>query len=908
MSTDLSCFWRNTAFSVALLFASVFGLTGQTYSVLVDFNGADGATPSATLVQGTDGNFYGTTLYGGNPTYCSFSFGCGSVFKATAAGTVTLLYAFCSQAGCPDGDLPNGALVQGTDGNLYGTTSAGGARGGGTVFKISPSGSLTTIYSFCSQTNCTDGFSPNGGLVQGSDGNFYGTTFAGGFEYYECGSTEGSCGTVFKISPSGALTTLYSFCYEQNCLNGDLPAAGLVLGSDGNFYGTAAYGGASGAGTVFKITPSGALTAIYNFCSLANCADGQEPLAPLTQGADGNLYGTTYYGGRPCNSHGCGTAFKITPAGALSTLYDFCSKSGCADGLQPLSSLFQGMDGNFYGTTYYGGLGTGYGTAFRITPAGALNGLHSFCSLQDCADGEYPTAGVIQATNGNFYGTASFGGTDSTSGLAGDGVVFEVEFCPTGPGSCAVTTVTSSATPSTYGSPVTLTALVQRFSGTGTPTGSVEFTDNGNFLATVNLSNGSAAFTTSALTAGTHSIVAAYSGDANFNPNSGTLQQVVNQVATTTTVSSSANPAVYFQALTFSAQVTPASGSGVPTGSVTFLNGSTTLGSAALSGGSATLKLSAPLAPGGYSITASYSGDANCLPGTSATLSQVVQQASTTLALKSSANPASVNQDVSFTATITPQVGGNPTGTVTFYDNGPAMGPPVAVSGGEAVITASFAAPGSYSITAVYSGNSDFAGSTAPGLNQTVRKYATASAVSSNLNPSTYGQSIKLTVKVSSSGPTPTGTVTFEDGGTKIATAALSGGTASLTTSKLPAGTNSITALYGGDADSLSSTSPVLSQVVDQAATTTIVGSSPNPSTAGETVTFTASVSSAYAVATGTVTFAVGSATLGTATLSGGIASLSTAKLPAGAEKVTASYGGSDDFVGSSGSVKQVVQ
>ncbi len=352
---------------------------------VLNFDGANGAFPQFTsLIQGTNGNLYGTAYGGG-------TFDQGNVFQLTPAGTLTTLYTFCSQTNCTDGAEPFAGLVQATNGNFYGTTSVGGAIGAGTVFEITSAGQLTTLYSFCSQAGCADGNYSQAPLVQASNGNLYGTTAAGG---------AGGVGTVFDITPAGQLTTLYSFCSQTSCTDGAYPYAGLVQATNGNLYGTTLEGGANGAGTVFEITPAGQLTTVYSFCSQSGCTDGLEPYAGLIQGANGNLYGTTFLGG----TNGLGTVFEITPAGQLTTLYSFCSQPGCTDGAEPTAGLVQ-ASGNFYGTTEVLGP-NGWGTVFEITPAGQLTTLYGF----GLTDGAYPEGGLVLANNGNLYGMTDFGG------------------------------------------------------------------------------------------------------------------------------------------------------------------------------------------------------------------------------------------------------------------------------------------------------------------------------------------------------------------------------------------------------------------------------------------------------------------------------------------------------------------
>jgi uncharacterized repeat protein (TIGR03803 family) len=374
---------RASIMLAALCLCASGSLPAQTFTTLYLFGG--GGNPDAGLVQGTDGNLYGVTAGGPGK-------GDGMIFKITPSGTFTTLHSGGGEYG--------GALIQGTDGNFYGTVlqDQGGTFSSGTVFKITPSGTLTTLYNFGQLP--TSGRLPNGGLVQASDGNFYGTTLQGG--------TNGH-GTLFKITPSGTLTTLYNFCSQSGCADGQFPGA-LVQGTDGNLYGTTGAGGAAacsgGCGTIFKITTTGTLTTLHSF----DLTDGVDPDGGLIQGTDGNFYGTTYAGGANNNSNcrvgTCGTVFKITPAGTLATLHSF----DYTDGANPIAGLIQATDGNFYGTTGGGGnctnFGGGCGTVFKITATGTLTTLHSF----DKTDGAFPTGRLVQDTNGTFYGTTFQGG------------------------------------------------------------------------------------------------------------------------------------------------------------------------------------------------------------------------------------------------------------------------------------------------------------------------------------------------------------------------------------------------------------------------------------------------------------------------------------------------------------------
>lgn len=341
---------------------------------------ADGLYPRAGLIQATDGNFYGTTVSGGTHSNKACHQRCGTIFEITPGGTLTTLHSFDNA----DGSAPYAGLIQGADGNFYGTTSAGGAHGHGTVFELTLTGTLTTLHSF----DGTDGSAPYATLIQGTDGNFYGTTTGGGAQGY---------GTVFEITQSGTLITLHSF----DITDGLYPWSALIQATDGTFYGTTLEGGANGDGTIFKIPFGGALTTLHSF----DGTDGANPIAGLIQ-ADGEFYGTTS-GVDPKGGPLPSTIFKITPGGTLTTLQTLDSK----DGKFSEAALVLGGNADLYGTAALGG-SKNSGTVFRLTPGDVITRIYSF----DGADGRGPEAALMQATDGTFYGTTYEGGTESLLG------------------------------------------------------------------------------------------------------------------------------------------------------------------------------------------------------------------------------------------------------------------------------------------------------------------------------------------------------------------------------------------------------------------------------------------------------------------------------------------------------------
>jgi uncharacterized repeat protein (TIGR03803 family) len=434
MSTDSRCFhlalfrtllrWMA---SCLVVFACALPAAAQTVteSVIYSFTGgADSRKPNGPPIQGGDGNLYGTTQ--GENTIGNFT-DFGSVWKMSTSGALTTLYHFTNDS---DGLTPAAPLYEGGDGNFYGTTSGGGGGGSGgsgladagTVFQISPAGGIpTNLYTFPIPSevilaNAPVGVAPETGLIEGTNGLYYGTTSTGGANSDGFGE---AAGTLFTVSPTSALTVLSLYPV------GSSGGSSSVQGSDGNFYGVLTNGGA-GFGSVYKVTSSGNLTLLYNF---QGAGDGGNPLGPLVEGADGNFYGVTLLGSLPAAGFadvGNGTIFKITPAGVLTTLYVFNSNGGssAAEGEFPNAGLFLGGDGNFYGTVIGGGANNG-GGIFQITPGGKYTLLYSFTSTD-----AIPLTGVgsvVQGSDGNFYGAGQVGGAD------GFGGIFKLSIAPAPP-------------------------------------------------------------------------------------------------------------------------------------------------------------------------------------------------------------------------------------------------------------------------------------------------------------------------------------------------------------------------------------------------------------------------------------------------------------------------------------------
>lgn len=381
----------------------------QTLNYFADLSAGNGWEPYASVVQGTDGNFYsaGTDgIFGGG----------GNMFRMTPTGEISSVYKFCSQPDCADGGSMLSAPVVGTDGNLYGVAAGGGGSGatgtaGGTVFRMAVDGQYAVIYKFCSMSDCADGAWPNG-IILGSDGNFYGTTVYGGVG-------DGGPGVIFKVTPDGTYTRLHAFCAEANCADGEKPFFPPVEGNDGNFYGVA--GNAGGGGVLYKVTSSGEYSVLHTFCdsTKGDCPDGSEPYA-IVKDAEGNFVGTAC-----CGSTGYGVVFKITPGGQYTVLHHF----GAETLGSPSTPLILGSDGNLYGTLMGGGSGSwvapARGGIYEITSKGGFKALYGFCRW--CSGSGFNLLDPLyQGTDGNFYGTTAYGGAGGVHGEAvGFGTVFQ---------------------------------------------------------------------------------------------------------------------------------------------------------------------------------------------------------------------------------------------------------------------------------------------------------------------------------------------------------------------------------------------------------------------------------------------------------------------------------------------------
>jgi uncharacterized repeat protein (TIGR03803 family) len=414
------------------------------YNPAATSNYPDGANPMAELIQGADGNYYTTTNTGGAGV-CGEAQGqipgCGAVVKITPAGLLSVLYSFpydVATSTAPDGWFPQAGLVQGKDGNFYGVATEGGTGGEacadttglsgcGTVFKLTPSGTLTVLHSFCGGSGCgslaTDGAEPTGRMVFAANGDLYGTTQVGGLfnGFY-------NQGTIFRVTTSGAYTVLHVFSGNFGSKpDGANPAAGLTLASNGDFYGTTTAGGASGDGSVFEMTASGKVTLLHSF---TGSSDGSMPIGALVQASDGNLYGTCYSGG----ANGTGTVFRITTKGVLTKIYDYAAQGAPGNiGYFPRAGLIQGSDGNLYGTAWQGGAFTTTGTIYQFT-LGGVGTLET--SFDASTTGFAPLDALLQGSDGRLYVTLQYNGGENSDGVQDQGAisVLDIGLSPPAPG------------------------------------------------------------------------------------------------------------------------------------------------------------------------------------------------------------------------------------------------------------------------------------------------------------------------------------------------------------------------------------------------------------------------------------------------------------------------------------------
>jgi len=548
---------------------------------------------------------------------------------------------------------------------------------------------LTTLYSFCTVANCPDGRFPGGDLVEDSSGNLYGVTNPYTLSPYECQSHGTTyCGTIFRMSPNGAVTTLYASCGETACADGDSPGPQLLEGTDGNLYGITLYGGSSqSSGTAFRVTPSGTFSALYAFPEESGAPYG------LMQGADGQFYGDLIYSG----NQETGAIFKLSLTPALPVPVQV-SLSGTTLPLgSSLTINWQAL--NAYSTTAQQCYAYPRATVGSVTGAGNWTGLQT----GSLVDGAYQGSATLTPTAAGVYSYAlTCGGVQS--GFSANVNVGNVR--------------SESSVAFTTNSPVTLGSVVQLAATPATTqyvaplTGTVAFSTGSLALGRIALNNGTANLNVEAqgIPAGTYPITASYSGDANYAPSSTTASVVILGYATTTTLSSSTTKLVQGQSITLSSTVSRSVGSGTPTGSVTFYSGSTPLGTATLKNGSAsiTAATNGNISPGNYSITAKYSGDLFDQASSSAATT-VTLLAATSTALTISPDTVPANSAVSFTVKVK-QIYGTaiPTGTVTLTVGTYSVGTATLDGTGTGIVNLSDTGfpSGTYPATAAYSGDS----------------------------------------------------------------------------------------------------------------------------------------------------------------------------------------------------------
>jgi large repetitive protein len=473
------------------------------------------------------------------------------------------------------------------------------------------------------------------------------------------------------------------------------------------------------------------------------------------------------------------------------------------------------------------------------------------------------------------------------------------------------TAVTSNANPASAGGSLQLTAYVAIAAGAtadGAIAGQVSFTDGSSVLGTASVDNtGHATINISTLSVGTHTVVATYAGNANYaTSTSAGFTQQVQSTPTTSAISSSASSTLAGKPVTFTVTVT--SMTGAPTGSVIFLNGSATLGQAALNAQGIATFTTTSLTVASHTITATYSGDPSYITSTSPSIQQTVSLGTTTLTLAGPTAPVDAGVQLTLTSTLSTN-GAAPTGSLTLKDGSASIGSLTVSAAGSFNFTNSTLAVGTHTLTVAYAGDSNNAPSVSPSITVVIQQAPTITAIASSTNPSVVGQSVTLTSTITSDSPNTTGSVSFEDGGVIIATAPVTNGAATYTTSTLTFGPHTLTAVYSGDTNHAGSTSSALTEQIVQAPTAA-VSSSANPSVSGTNVIFTAKVTGIGSIIpTGNITFSDGATALTTVSLDAtGAATFRTATLSVASHTITVSYAGDKNYSTASATMIQTVQ
>jgi uncharacterized repeat protein (TIGR03803 family) len=637
--------------------------SSDSYQLLYTFTGGqDGYFPSP-VVRDAQGNLYGTAAVG----IADGHSGSGPVWKLDTKGNLTMLYTFDINSAV--GTNASSGLVLDGQGNLYGTTYNGGdlscfvpfdsVPGCGTVYKVDPSGNVTALYAFTGAAGDGEGAGvsgniPGGRLVLDAQGNLYGTTVFGG-NLTDCAGD--GCGTVFRVDPTGNETLIYTFPHPEQ---GQMPQEGLVRDAQGNLYGTLVEtGDRYEDGVVFKVDPSGNESVIYSFHGTnGGTGDGSSPAPGLVMDSQGNLYGTTVYGGSGACT--CGTVFKLSPTqGGGWTETVLFSFSNQATGETPNGGLAVDAQGTVYGTTVSGGSDTtcilngefGCGTIFKVDAAGNETILYSFTAGLGLYTGS--NGYLALDAQGNLYGTTTQGGAH------GFGTVFKLA---TVGSTLPTVTVTPSAPSITAAQSLSVTVAVSGGSGNPTPTGTVTVTSGSYASSPTPLSSGSATINIPAgsLVVGTDTLTGNYSGDSNYSMATGSNSVTVTVAAPTVTVTPSSSSITTAEALNVTVAVSSGEGSPTPTGTVTLTSGNYASAPTTLFSGSATISIPAgSLAVGTDTLTGSYSGDSNYSAAagvSSVTVTAAETPSFTVTGTAVSVNPGATSGNTS-TLTVTP-VGG----------------------------------------------------------------------------------------------------------------------------------------------------------------------------------------------------------------------------------------------------------